>query len=197
METNSRFWPWLLVNWSRSGVLIAAILGLLIPFFHAGMPLPTLLVFLHLPMYMVHQYEEHAHGAFKAYINREIGRGKEVLTDVAIFWINVGAVWLVDLGVIYLAAFVKPALGLMAIYLTIINGILHVVMALATRRYNPGLITSLLLFLPVGGFTLYLLGMATPLTWADHALGIGVALLIHLALVIPLLLGRRAAASAQ
>jgi Na+-translocating ferredoxin:NAD+ oxidoreductase RnfE subunit len=40
------------------------------------------------------------------------------------------------------------------IYLTVINGFTHVVVRIALRRHNPGLYTSLLLFLPWGFFLL-------------------------------------------
>jgi len=190
METRYRFWPWALVNWSRAGVMIAPFLLILAPFLRQGMSLPVFLVFLHLPLYMVHQYEEHAHGAFKAFVNREIGHGKEFINDRAIFWINVGEVWFVDVALIYLTADVRTALGLVAIDLTIVNGLLHTIIALVTRRYNPGLLTSLLLFLPIGGYTWYLFTTVVPLSWGDHVIGVGAALLLHLSLVIPVRLSR-------
>jgi Na+-translocating ferredoxin:NAD+ oxidoreductase RnfE subunit len=53
----------------------------------------------------------------------------------------------VALGIAFVPTFVP-------IYLTIINGFTHVVASIALRRYNPGLYTSLLLFLPWGFFLL-------------------------------------------
>ena len=37
------------------------------------------LVFLQLPVHMFHQYEEHAHGRFRDFINQMIGGGKPIL----------------------------------------------------------------------------------------------------------------------
>src|SRR5579862_2934010 len=146
MDTSYRFSSWFLVNWSRAGLVLAVFLLALLPFFWRGMSGAAFLAFLGLLIYIVHQYEEHATGAFKAYVNGELAKGRELLTDRSILWINIFCVWVVDLIVIYLAAYVRPALGLIAIYLTLFNGALHIGFALARRQYNPGLWTSLILF---------------------------------------------------
>lgn len=178
-----RFTSWFVANWSRAGLPAAIILLALSPFLFAGMKLPLFLVWLQLPIYMVHQYEEHAHGAFQAYINRKLAGGKDALTTTAIFWINVLGVWALDLAVLYLAAGVGLWLGLIAIYLTLVNGLLHIGMALLTRQYNPGLWTSLVLFLPVGGYALVDISRAASLSLGEHAASLGIALLIHVLVI--------------
>ena len=51
-----------------------------------------------------------------------------------------------------LAAMVNIGFGLVAIYLVLLNGTIHVVQAGISRGYNPGLGTAITLFLPLGGY---------------------------------------------
>ena len=103
------------------------------------------------PVYLLHQYEEHGHGAFKREVNRMLPPTFGRLTDQTIFVVNIPGAWGVDIAATYLARFVGPGAGLVAPYLAIVNGLIHVGVAVRTRRSNPGLWTSLLLLLPVGG----------------------------------------------
>ena len=52
-----------------------------------------LLLFLHLPAYQIHQWEEHDNDRFRTYANREIGKGREILTPGTVFVVNIFAVW--------------------------------------------------------------------------------------------------------
>ncbi len=183
IDRSYRLAPWFLENWSRAGLPAGALLLAVSPFLYRGLTLPLFFVFLQLPMYMLHQYEEHARGAFRVFINHELGGDRDVLTNSAILWINVVGVWGVDLIVLYLAAYVSPALGLIAVYLTVLNAFLHLVMAIVMRRYNPGLWTSLVLFFPIGGYALYLLSQVPDTTLGAHALGLGLAILIHVLII--------------
>jgi hypothetical protein len=60
---------------------------------------------------------------------------------------------LVDLISLYLSFFVNPGFGLIAVYLAVVNAVVHLVAAVALRAYNPGLWTAILLFLPLGAST--------------------------------------------
>ena len=143
---------WLVAKWQwpAATLFAACFLAVLAPmvFHYAGTPLG--LVYLQLPIYMLHQFEEHRGDRFRIWVNRTIGHGREVLTPIATFWINSLLVWGLDLVALYLACFVSLWLGLIAIYMPIVNGIAHVVPAIINRRYNPGLVTGIVLFLPVG-----------------------------------------------
>lgn len=178
-----RFTAWFRTNWSRAGIPAAIILLALSPFLLRGLSLALFLVFLQLPVYMLHQYEEHGHGAFRAFVNHMMGKDRDILTDNAIFWINVLGVWVVDLFALYLAVYVNVSLGLFAIYLTLVNAALHIVMSLALRRYNPGLWTSIVLFVPVGGYALYRVSVDSHATLGAQALGAGIAIVIHAAII--------------
>jgi hypothetical protein len=138
-------------------------------------------VFLQLPVYMLHQFEEHAGDRFRLYVNRTIGRGREALTPLATFWINSLGVWAVDLVALYLACFVDVGLGLIAVYLPLVNALGHIGPAAARREYNPGLFTAVLLFLPVGVWGLVVIPADG---WVWHAVGLGVALAVHAAIIV-------------
>jgi hypothetical protein len=180
METPYRFDDWFLHNWSRAALPLAVVIGVLSPLVFKAYGLTALLVVLHLVIYMVHQYEEHAQGKFKAFANQLLAGGQPKIGDAPIFWVNIVGVWGVYLVVIYGAIGVNPALGLISAYTTVVNGLLHVIAYVVTRRYNPGLITSVLLFLPVGAYTVFVISQLPATTSADHMLGLGAAILVHL-----------------
>lgn len=167
-------------HWARGALPMALVLLILSPLLPAGFGLATFLVFLQLPIYMLHQYEEHANGAFKAFMNERRPPGAPPLTDEKIFCINILGVWGVDLCALYLERYVRGGLGLIAPYLAVINGLLHVGMGIKMRRYNPGLVTGLLLLLPLGGHSIVAIGRATRSSWRQHLLGFGVGVLLHL-----------------
>ncbi len=180
METPYRFDDWFLHNWSRAALPLAVVVGLLSPLIFKAYGVTALLVALHLVIYMVHQYEEHAHGKFKAFTNQFLAGGQPKIGDAPIFWVNIVGVWGIYLVVIYGAIVVNPALGLISAYTTVVNGLLHIIASIVTRRYNPGLITSLILFLPIGAYTVWVISQSPDTTSSDHVLGIAAAVIIHL-----------------
>ena len=171
-------------NWVYGGFLAALMLLLLTPALASGWSLALLLIWLHLPVYMLHQYEEHDDDRFRRFVNATIGGGKEVLSRLDVFVINIGGVWGVDAAAFLLAARVDLGLGLIAVYLSLVNASGHCAQAVALRRYNPGLGTALGLFIPLGLVTLRVLSGYPEVTRTDHILGLAVALLIHAAILV-------------
>lgn len=169
--------------WVYGGFLAAFLLLGLMPAFTCTWELPLILVFLQLPVYMLHQLEEHDDDRFRRFINDLIGGGREVLSRGAVFVINVPGVWGVNLLSILLAFSLDLGFGLIAIYLTLINGLVHLAQAVRLRRYNPGLITAVILFLPVGGLALAAVMKSGSVTIGYHMLGLSSAVAIHLAIV--------------
>jgi hypothetical protein len=180
-----RILDWLVVKWQwpYASLFTASFLGVLAPlvFHFAGIPLG--LVYLQLPIYMLHQYEEHEGDRFRLWVNNMIGHGREVLTPIATFWINSLLVWLLDLVALYLACFVDLSLGLIAIYLPMLNAFGHIVPAIIKRQYNPGLTTSICVFLPVGILSAYLVSRAAGSHFSDHLLAFGVAFAVHATII--------------
>ena len=181
-----RILDWLVGKWQwpYAALFAAAFLGVLAPivFRYAGVPLG--LVYLQLPIYMLHQYEEHAGDRFRLWVNTMIGHGREVLTPIATFWINSLLVWGLDLVALYLACFVSLSLGLIAFYLPIVNAFGHIVPAILTRKYNPGLLTSVVLFLPVGIYSAVVVSRAAGSTLQDQLLALGVAIAVHAIIIV-------------
>ncbi|HEX5105845.1 MAG TPA: HXXEE domain-containing protein [Pirellulaceae bacterium] len=179
---DSSLWTWLVGcwQWPSAALFAAAFLFALLPLI-AGLDGAIGLVFLQLPIYMLHQWEEHTGDRFRQYANRVIGGGREVLTPTATFWINSLGVWGVDLAALYLAWAVTPAAGLIAAYLALVNSLLHIGPALVRREYNPGLVTAAILFPLAGGWCVLTIGATCGP--APHLIALGGAIGIHLLIV--------------
>lgn len=145
---------------------------------------PATCVWLQLPIYSVHQLEEHYQDRFRLYINRTVGQGQEALTPTMVTIINVLFVWLLDFVAFGATTQGHFWLGLSAIYLTIVNGILHIIGALRQMEYNPGLASAVLLFLPGGTWLLNLFNQASAAGRLEQILGLFLVLILHVAIVL-------------
>ncbi len=181
----------LIAHWVYGGALAALLLLLLAPLFIQGWPPVLAATFFCLPAYMLHQYEEHDNDRFRAFVNRLLGNGREVLTLTAVFNINVFGVWGGIAAAVWLCARVHAGFALIAAYLLLLNAVIHIVQGAVTRGYNPGLVSAIVLFLPVGGWCLYAAQEAGGGTLPMHAAGAAAALAIHLAIAIPVLNNKR------
>jgi Protein of unknown function with HXXEE motif len=141
-------------------------------------------VFLQLPVYMLHQYEEHDNDRFRLFLNRMVGGGHDVLSQQAVFVINVPGVWGVIAASFLLSAYVSHGYGLIAVYLTLVNAVVHIVATVRFRSYNPGLGTAVFLFLPASVFGIRDLQQTGEVGWGYHLLGLLVAIGIHVAIVV-------------
>lgn len=177
----------LIDNWVYGGFLGGLLFLLLSPLIIAHWPAALTATFFCLPAYMLHQFEEHDKDRFRIFVNRLLGNGHEVLTRQAVFWINVPGVWGGIAIALWLAARVDAGFALIAIYLLLLNGVIHIAQAAATRSYNPGLITAIALFIPVGGWGMAAVERSGAATPAMHATGLAAAVAIHLAIIIPVL----------
>src|SRR4030042_1462450 len=157
MAEKVRFYDWFIDNGAKAGLPLAIILFIISPFVYWGIGLAAFLVFLTLPFYMLHQCEEHAGGQFKDFVNETVGGGREVLSDRAIFRVNVLFVWLGTLVVLYLCVYANIVWGLLSGYLVAFNGLVHIITSIRLRRYNPGLWTSVFVFGPLGVYIIYII----------------------------------------
>jgi hypothetical protein len=174
----------LIVQWVYGGALAGVLLLVLSPVLLAGWSWPLAATFLHLPAYMIHQYEEHDRDRFRLFFNETIGRGFDVLSPLAVFVTNVPGVW----GVLALALYGAVSFGLgwalLAPYLVLVNAGVHIAHAVLFRRYNPGLITAVVVFVPLGLGTLSLIHGAGGGLWMGHAAGLAVAVALHAAILL-------------
>lgn len=177
-------WNWLVRDWQWPAAALFASFFLLAitPMIGYSAGILLALVYVQLPAYMLHQWEEHRGDRFRLYINRTIGGGQEALTPAATFWINSLGVWAVDLIAIYLAWAISPAAGLATGYLTLVNSVPHIGMTIKRREYNPGVVTAVLLFLPLGGWCVAQVGASA--SWQEHLIALAVALGVHIAIIV-------------
>jgi uncharacterized protein with HXXEE motif len=175
---------WFDRNWMYAGGIAGLFLLGLVPLLVGGWGLPQLLVYLQLVIYLFHQIEEHHLDRFRKFVNDHVAGGLPALTTPAVVFINVPGVWGVNLLALYLAYFVNIGLGLIAVYLTLVNAVAHVVSTVVLRCYNPGLITALVLFVPVGTWALVVISRVPGVTATYHVIGLAVAVLIHAAIIV-------------
>lgn len=128
--------------------------------------------------------EEHYHDRFRTFMNDHLAQGRNALTTPAVVFINIVGVWCVDLAALYLACFVSPSVGLIAIYLALINALFHIAAAILLRAYNPGLITAILLLLPASCIGLWIIIHTTHPSLSDHLQIAGFVVLVHAALIL-------------
>jgi hypothetical protein len=109
-----------------------------------------------LPAYMLHQFEEHGidvlgeHYAFLAALCRQLGYSPDACPADAPFVlaVNVGTVWIAG-GLAIVFRNRNVAVGTVAFGVPLINAFIHIGTAIANRAYNPGVLTAVVLFLPL------------------------------------------------
>ncbi len=108
-------------------------------------------------IYMIHQIEEHLWpGGFRQFANAHVFKSGDddwPVSEGGVALVNVVYVWL---PILLAAMFPGPLrwLGLAFVAMTLINALTHIGASIRFRIYNPGLITSIVLFLP---FTIWML----------------------------------------
>ncbi|WP_158966388.1 HXXEE domain-containing protein [Chachezhania sediminis] len=168
----------LFANWVYGGALAALVLLALTPFLALSPGLTA--IYLCLPVYMLHQYEEHDDDRFRRFVNAMMtGKGRG-LTRADVFWINIAGVWALLTVTLWLAVTVSPGWGSIATWLLGLNGLIHIAQAMALRRYNPGLVTAVVLFLPMAAW----LFVQIPATLLQQIAGFGIVLALHAAILV-------------
>lgn len=170
--------------WAYGGAMAGVLLLLLAPLLVGRWSPALMFTFLLIPIYMLHQYEEHDNDRFRLFINALIGKGNEILSLAACFIINIPGVWGVIGTSLYLAWYVNVGLGLIAVYLVLVNAVAHIAHAILFRTYNPGLISAIFLFLPFGIYTLWQIQQAGGGTLLFNIIGLLVAIAFHIAMII-------------
>ncbi len=112
-------------------------------------------------MYLVHQFEEHGvdflgrHYAFIDDINKtmgaKLGCGDALLcpmTPYAIMMVNTWVVWLPMVLALFLGER-RVGIGIIAAGVPAVNGPVHIISSIIHQEYNPGVVTSIILFVPI------------------------------------------------
>jgi hypothetical protein len=165
------------------GPLAASFLLAFLPIVWSAAGVAGALIYAQLPAYMLHQLEEHRDDRFRGFVSARIGGGRELLSPGLTFGINLFAVWVLFIAAFLLAYYVDPGLGLIAVYTTGLNAVVHLLAAAAGRGYNPGLITAAVLFVPLTVWAGLEVGSSYDVSGAVQLLALGVAIGGHLAII--------------
>jgi hypothetical protein len=124
---------------------------------------PQWLIWAAVPMYMLHQFEEHGvdllghHYAFLGELCTALGHA-----DPASCPADARFILAVNVSLVWLAGPVSAGLARRHLYVgatflctPLINALVHTVPALIKGEYNPGLLTSIVLFAPVCIYTIH------------------------------------------
>ncbi len=185
-------------NWAISTIPMALVIAAVLVSAGGEIGLALTAVWVQMIVYLIHEFEEHViPGGFKDYINHRVfapmlerklppGRalptGDFPLTDRSVFWINIVFIWILFPLAAMAAGRIDIRFGLLLPWFGIVNAITHIVVAIAKRGYNPGLVVSLVLNIPTGIWTLAVLSDAGAGTGAQLTF-LGLAILFHLGLV--------------
>ena len=175
----------LLAHWPVAAFLCPLVFAAIAPVAIGLMPIELFVTLAQLPIYMAHQVEEHAQDRFRRFVNELVG--PDALTTEAVAVVNLPGVWGVVLAAFLLGAFVDPAFGLVAAWLSVVNAVIHFVAFAVLRRYNPGLVTAALLLLPAGVYGVSVIGALPGIGLVAHLLAIALVVAIHAAIVVHIL----------
>ncbi|MEM9005188.1 MAG: HXXEE domain-containing protein [Cyanobacteria bacterium P01_F01_bin.86] len=197
-------YDFLVENWMKVGTY--AIPFILLTFFssrtqqtNAVFSDVKLMVVLLLVAYIMHQFEEHwldlwGHPyAFYSDVNQLLlnilgapDTAVGPLTPASIFVINTALVWLIGVIAIWRSPdHIFPSLAMAGI--TLINGISHLALGIAKQAYNPGLLTAVVIFLPLAIAFYRNVLMTNAAAKVQVIASIAWAVLAHIIMVIGLL----------
>ena len=168
-------------------VFIAFYVFLLLFLFKPDIDKILFLIWLQIPIYLLHQFEEHAiSSGFKDFVNKKVFKildGDYPLNDMSIFWINIPIVW-VFMPLFAALSHINLQFGLWLPYFSIINSTIHVIAFLRFKTYNPGLMVSLFLNIPVGIYAIIIFYQAGLITNFINISAIAISILLHLIIIM-------------
>jgi len=153
-----------------------------------------------LVIYFLHQIEEHLWpGGFRQFADAHMfhsGDDDWPVDKGGVALVNIGYVW-VPMALAVAFPETLRWVGLGWVGLTLVNAFTHIGASARLRIYNPGLVTSIVLFIPFTVFVLALEVSRGMLSAADVGLIVLAGILLHLPVmalfVVPYLRGRRMA----
>lgn len=160
---------------------------------------PRLFYFIFLPVtaHIFHQFEEYAQpGGFRQFFNGIVSDKKmeeEPLTPAMGAVIN-SLLMPLFLGISGVIGLKYPWIGVTTVFVIYANGFFHITYAITRMKYNPGLVTSVVIMLPLGMSVAHVFSNNGDVTQPGLALAILVGTLLSGA---PILHGRRLANEAM
>jgi hypothetical protein len=150
----SEYYRWLKKDWAKTGFILSIFLFIFLFIFVRRDDFVVFILLLQTPLYMLHQTEEYVFpGGFGKFFNTkifELETEEGPVDQNFIFFVNVILIWLI-LPVFGLLSTIDYQYGLWIPYFSFFAGIAHVLLAIRAKKlYNPGLIVSLFINIPVG-----------------------------------------------
>ena len=182
----SEYFNWLKRDWAKVGLILSIFLFVFLFTFVRDQDFVLFLILLQTPLYMLHETEEYIFpGGFARFFNMDIFKldtPDKPLDENFIFQVNVILVW-IFLPIYGLLATKDYIFGLWIPYFSLFAGIAHIALALKAKKlYNPGLIVSLTLNIPVSVWSIAYLAnhqiLLNPFLNIHLFLGLGVNLLL-------------------
>lgn len=157
--TISDYYNWLKRDWAKVGFVLAIFLFVFLFVFARRYDFVVFLLLVQTPLYMLHETEEYVFpGGFPEFFHRYIFKldtEDGPLTEDFIFYVNVIIVWIL-LPSFGLLSVIDYRYGLWIPYFSFFAGVAHILLAIRARKlYNPGLIVSLSLNIPVGLWSIF------------------------------------------
>ncbi len=184
--TLTAYFHWLKRDWAKAGFLISIFLFVFLFAFVKATDFVLFLLLLQTPLYMLHETEEYIFpGGFGKFFNIDILKLEtedKPVDENFVFYVNVILVWII-LPIFGLLAANNYQYGLWIPYFSFFAGVAHIALGIKARKpYNPGLVISLLLNIPVGTWSiLYLVdhGILPNIFLNPHlVIGLGVNLVL-------------------
>ena len=157
------YFLWLKKEWAKVGLILSIYLFVMLFVFVCKYDFVLFILLLQTPLYMLHQTEEYIFpGGFGKFFNTKIfnlATEDKPLDENFIFYVNVILIW-IALPVFGLLSTLNYSFGLWLPYFSLFAGVAHIALALKARKlYNPGLLMSLFINIPVGLWSiLYIMG---------------------------------------
>ncbi len=155
------YFSWLKYNWAQVGLILAIYISVLSILFVRESNFIVFLLLIQTPLYMLHETEEYLFpGGFETFFNQNIFKIKEgngPLNKNFIVVVNITLVWII-LPLFALLSLKSLSFGLWIPYFTIFAGIAHIALSIKSKKlYNPGLLISLILNIPIGSAIVFYL----------------------------------------
>jgi len=155
------YYNWLKRNWAETGFIVAIFLSVFLFVFVRPVDFVLFVILLQTPLYLIHEMEEYVlPGGFAQFFNKYIFKTDPEngpLNKNAAFFINMGYIW-IPFPVFGLLSCVNYSFGSWIPYFVFFQGFVHIGLALfAKKLYNPGLIVSLFINIPVGLWSILVL----------------------------------------
>ena len=178
---------WLEDNWPKSTLPLALVSLVALSVTLLPQNVALFLIAVQTPIYFLHQFEEYIRpGGFVAFFNKNMlgsNRTDWPLTKTGSFWINIPYIYVAFPVSAFLAGSISLSFGVWTVYFSILNAASHVGMFFRLG-YNPGVVVSATLNIPVGVLTLWYLSTHGLISAQAHMVGFAIALVLQGSLML-------------